>query len=379
MRRTPLYSRLRCRAGRSGYARAERSETFRQDATLAGPNRRLPLSGQTRGLLRGLAGILLGAIGIMQPIYAFAQDHHGDVFAASLEDLTQMQIKVSSFSKQEEDLWLTPAAVYVISTTDIERSTASSIPELLRGVPGLQVQQINASYWAVTARGFDSEYASRLLVLVDGRTVYSEIYSGAHWDTIDLPLQDIERIEVIRGPGAVVWGSNAVNGVINIISKAARQEKGLLVTEQVGRVDEEATVQYAAALGERVHYRAFARYFDRKPLELATGSEAFDGAGTWRGGGRVDWQKSGMDWISTNGDVYGGHLKTQILPDFSPPGITNGMDHDTVGGGYAMSRWEHQSEESNRVLQVYYDEQSRGELEGHTRTRTIAMLESGMT
>jgi iron complex outermembrane receptor protein len=165
----------------------------------------------------------------------------------SLEQLSQAEIKVTSVGKKEQDLWLTPAAAYVITKQDIARSAASSIPELLRSVPGLQVAQINASYWAVTARGFNSEYASKLLVLVDGRTMYSEIYSGAHWDSIDLPLEDIERIEVIRGPGAAVWGTNAANGVINIISKPASETLGTLTSGSVSRIDDVATIRYSWA------------------------------------------------------------------------------------------------------------------------------------
>jgi iron complex outermembrane recepter protein len=293
-----------------------------------------------------------------------------DLSDISLEQLATATISVSSSARKDEDLWLTPAAVYVIGREDIARSTATTIPELLRGVPGLQVAQINASYWAVTARGFNSEYASKLLVLIDGRTVYSEIYSGTHWDTIDMPLEDIERIEVIRGPGAAVWGTNAVNGVINIISKPTRETKGLLLSGRVGRLDDAGTLEYAGRMGAGVRYRGFVSYIDRRPFDLAQGGQAFDGAGTWRGGGSLMWQKSARDSVKMSGDVYNGHLRNQIVPKFAPVTAPDGNEYESVAGGFLLSRWEHKTERSQSALQVYYDDQTRNELDGSTRTRT---------
>jgi iron complex outermembrane receptor protein len=142
----------------------------------------------------------------------------------SLEDL--LNVKVVSASRREESLSKIPAAIKVITRDDIAKSTARNIPELLRQVPGLQVAQIDANKWAVSARGFNSQFANKLLVLVDGRSVYTPIFSGTYWFQDDLPLEEIERIEVIRGPGGAVWGSNAVNGVINIISRSAKDTKG---------------------------------------------------------------------------------------------------------------------------------------------------------
>ncbi len=173
-----------------------------------------------------LSGVLLGCIISSLTVGVRAQEAASDLSKASLEDLTRMQISVSSFARKDEDLWKTPAAVFVITREDIARSAATSIPELLRIVPGMQVAQIDASTWAVSARGFNSAYADKLLVLVDGRSVYSEIYSGVPWDQVDIPLGDIERIEVIRGPGAAVWGTNAVNGVVNIITRRAHSTLG---------------------------------------------------------------------------------------------------------------------------------------------------------
>ena len=186
-----------------------------------------------------LAGVVLWCLGIaFAPLATVAQRKGGDLATASLEELTQIHISVSSFARKDEDLWKTPAAVFVITKEDIVRSSASSIPELLRMVPGMQVAQIDASSWAISARGFNSVYANKLLVLIDGRTVYSEAISGVLWDQLNLPLEDIERIEVIRGPGAAVWGTNAVNGVINIIAKKTRSTTGLSMSDNLSRIGE---------------------------------------------------------------------------------------------------------------------------------------------
>jgi iron complex outermembrane receptor protein len=283
----------------------------------------------------------------------------------SLEALSQMHISVSSFARKEEDLQKTPAAVYVISKVDIARSAATSIPELLRMVPGVQVVQINASSWAVSARGFNSQYSSKLLVLIDGRTVYSEIYSGSQWDQIDLPLENIERIEVIRGPGAAVWGTNAVNGVINIISKDARSTQGAQVEARYGRVGSTATFAYGGTLGSRSQFHAFASYADRQTFERASGGEAFDGEDSVRAGARIDWQPNLVDSVTTSGDLYCGKFKQQVLANIELPADSNHQESDSMAGGYALIRWTHQSENGNIALQVSFDDQSRHELNNH--------------
>jgi iron complex outermembrane receptor protein len=327
-------------------------------------------AGLPRWGVKALLGCALG-MGLCVCTGAQTSQRAPDLADLSLEQLASTTISVSSFARKEEDLWLTPAAVYVIGREEIERSAASSIPELLRGVPGLQVAQINASYWAVTARGFNSEYASKLLVLIDGRTVYSEIYSGTHWDAIDLPLQEIERIEVIRGAGAAVWGTNAVNGVVNIITTRTREKREFVNSARASRIDETVNVEADGTLAGGVTGRAYVRYKDRQALELASGARAFDGAGTWRSGGRVDWRKSKRNSLLNSGDVYGGHLRTQLNPSVDLPAGPNNTEFDGLSGGYALSRWEHTGERQDCALQVYFDVQSRRELAGSTRTRTL--------
>src|SRR6202035_1263516 len=146
----------------------------------------------------------------------------------SIEDL--MNIEVTSVSKKEQKMSQAAAAIFVITQEDIQRSGATNIPDLLRMVPGMDVSQINANTWAISARGFNDQFSNKLLVLIDGRAVYTPLLGGVNWDTQDVPLEDIDRIEVIRGPGATVWGTNAVNGVINIVTKKAADTKGALIS-----------------------------------------------------------------------------------------------------------------------------------------------------
>ena len=319
-----------------------------------------------------LPGILLVCMPAgLAPTPALAQSTAVDLSTTSLETLTQMQISVTSFARKDENLWVTPAAVFVITHEDIEHSAATSIPELLRMVPGLQVAQIDAATWAVSVRGFNSAYANKLLVLVDGRTLYSEIYSGSHWDQNDMPLENIERIEVIRGPGAAVWGTNAVNGVINIITRRARSTTGIETSAQLGRIDETVNLRYGGSVGDHLQYRADAYYINREPFKTADGNKAFDGEDSVRGAGRVDWQPRLADWITLSGDIYGGHLKQQLRPEFALPVGPNGEDTGSINGGYLLSRWEHKQPHADMALQLYYDDTARHELSARARTETF--------
>jgi iron complex outermembrane receptor protein len=153
-----------------------------------------------------------------------AQQKPDDFTSYSIEDL--MNVKVTSASKKEQPLSRVAAAMFVITQKDIQRSGATNIPDLLRMVPGLDVAQIDSNTWAISARGFNEEFSDKLMVMVDGRSVYTQTFGGVFWNVLDLPLEDIEQIEVIRGPGGSIWGANAVNGVINIITKKASETKG---------------------------------------------------------------------------------------------------------------------------------------------------------
>src|SRR6266851_5528118 len=196
-------------------------------------------------MTRPLLFVLLGAIAV--PSIGLAQSQLPDLSQVSLEDL--MNIEITSASRKEQRAADVPAAVFVITHEDIRRSGMTTIPDLLRLAPGVEVAQINSNKWAVSVRGFNAMYANKLLVLVDGRSVYNRIFSGVLWDTEDLVLDDIDRIEVIRGPAAAMWGANAVNGVTNIVTKTAADTEGGLARVDVGRSGDQGAVRYGGKLG----------------------------------------------------------------------------------------------------------------------------------
>src|SRR5256712_1871799 len=201
----------------------------------------------------------------------------------TLEQL--MNLEVTSVSRRPEKLSQAASAIQVITQDDIRRSGATSLPEALRLASNLEVAQVDSRQWAISARGFNSTTANKLLVLIDGRTVYTPLFSGVFWDVQELPLADIDRIEVISGPGATLWGANAVNGVINVVTKDAKDTQGLLLsggggTEQRGF----GTVRYGAALGSSVRARIYGRGSDRDATALPSGQDAADDWHLWQGG-----------------------------------------------------------------------------------------------
>src|SRR5450432_2276109 len=200
------------------------------------------------------------ALSSLLGVAASAQTPIPDLGDADLENLIKM--KVTSVSRKEKSLSQTPGAIFVITREDIRRSGLTSIPELLRMVPGLDVARIDANHWAISSRGFNDQFANKLLVLMDGRTIYSPVTAGVFWNVQDVPLNDIDRIEVIRGPGATLWGANAVNGVINIITKSAKDTQGGFVTVTYGTEDQPyTTVQYGGQFATNLFYRAYVTYF----------------------------------------------------------------------------------------------------------------------
>ena len=280
----------------------------------------------------------------------------GDLANLSLDEL--MNVDVTSVSKKEQKLFQTPAAVYVITQEEIRRSGMTSIPELLRRVPGLDVARIDGTKYAISARGFNGRIANKLLVLIDGRSIYSPETSGVYWEVQDLPLEDVERIEVIRGPGGTIWGANAVNGVINIITKRAQETQGGLIA--VGGGTEEkgfGSIRYGGKIGENAAYRVYGKYFNRGGLVDAFGRDANDSQNALRGGGRVDWRLNGRDSITLEGDVYHSDLRENpvaisLVAPFAPA-INRPGD---FSGGSLLGRWTRAfSERSDMELQVYYD------------------------
>ncbi|HYL73626.1 MAG TPA: TonB-dependent receptor plug domain-containing protein, partial [Bryobacteraceae bacterium] len=236
-----------------------------------------------------------------------------DLTEASLEQL--MNVQVTSVSKKEQKLARTAAAVFVISQEDIRRSGAINIPDLLRMVPGVQVARIDANAWAISIRGFNTRYSNKVLVLIDGRSVYSPSFSGVFWEQQGLPLEDIERIEVIRGPGATVWGANAVNGVINIISKSAKTTHGGLLTAGTGNKDNaNGTLRYGGAAGGTGSFRVFGQYSRIADSPLPGGANATDGWRRLNGGFRSDWDLTPQDSLTVEGSAFSNSEGQSRLP-----------------------------------------------------------------
>ncbi len=279
-----------------------------------------------------------------------------DLTTLSLEDLGQ--IKVTSVSKKEELLVRAPAAIYVLTQEDIRRSGATSIAEALRQVPGVQVARQDAHTWAISARGFNDIFANKLLVLVDGRSVYTPLFSGVYWDVQDTLLEDIDRIEVIRGPGSALWGANAVNGVINIITKPAKATSGTLVTLGGGTEDQGLIgVRYGVKLNDETFLRLYGKGFLNDHSTRFGGGDANDEWRQARGGFRLDWEPSEANQFTFQGDVYGGGFhQTLTSATLTPPFSSTAEQVGRVNGGNALARWTRRfSDDSDLRVQAYYD------------------------
>jgi iron complex outermembrane receptor protein len=259
----------------------------------------------------------------------------------SIEDL--MNLEVTSVSKRSEPVSEAAAAVYVITREEILNSGARSLPDILRLAPNLQVAQITSSSFAITARGFNGPAASKLLVLIDGRSVYTPYHSGVSWDIQDVLPEDIERIEVISGPGATLWGANAVNGVINIITRKAGETQDGSLRAGGGNLEQRGSVQYGGQADSAVAYRAYVDSFHYGDDVTATGMNAKDAWHKSQGGFRLDWTPAG-DLVTLQGDIYTGSEDQVQTAD------------EAVSGHNLLTRWNHAfSEGSSLQVQAYYD------------------------
>jgi iron complex outermembrane recepter protein len=253
-----------------------------------------------------LAAALLACSAASPAIAQFVKAR--DLVDLSLEQLAS--ITVSSVSRRDEPLARAPASVYVITAEDIRRSGATSLPEALRLAPNLQVARADASQYAISARGFNNTLANKLLVLIDGRTVYTPLFSGTFWEAQDVMLEDIERIEVISGPGAVLWGANAVNGVINIISRSAADTQGTVATLGAGTRDKQLGLRFGAQAAG-ASYRVYAKAVRRDHTSMADGTPIRDMGEQVQFGFRADWSRTAGERFTLQGDGYGGEVQGQ--------------------------------------------------------------------
>ena len=240
------------------------------------------------------------ALALAASSVAWAQETP-DPTRLSLDEL--MSIEVSSAARKPQTLLDTATAIHVLSREDIRRSGASSIPELLRQVPGVQVSRIDASRYAIIIRGFANRYTGKLLVLQDGRTLFSPMFNGTFWESHDLALADVERIEVIRGPGGTMWGANAFNGVINIITRKAQDTQGTLVQALAGSEASGVALRHGGTLGENGHFRVWAKAGHHSALQQPDGQAAHDALYQQRAGFRIDLQPNARDRVTVQGDV----------------------------------------------------------------------------
>jgi iron complex outermembrane receptor protein len=287
---------------------------------------------------------------------AFAQDDASDFTAMSLEDL--MNVEVTTVSKRPETATDAAAAIYVLTKNDIERSGATTIPDALRLVPGVNVSQINQNSWAVTVRGFNSRFANKLLVMIDGRTVFTPLFSGVNWDKQNIILEDIERIEVVRGPGGTLWGANAVNGVINIITKSSADTQGGMLKASAGdQLNAQLIGRHGGAFGENGTYRVHAKYEEYDHSETATGNPVNDSWELFTAGFRTDQSLNERDTLTVSGDfttVEAG--ETLTIPLVVAPFLQQLDANIERTAAHLLAQWSRQLSDNHQLsVQGYID------------------------
>jgi iron complex outermembrane receptor protein len=309
-----------------------------------------PMMRAGRIFLAGFLSVLLAGSSVAQN-----PRNVPDVTAMSMEDL--MNLQVTSVSKRTQKVADAAAAIFVLTQEDIRRSGATSIPEALRLVPGLEVARIDQNKWAIGSRGFNGRFDNKLLVLIDGRSVYTPLFSGVYWNVQDVMLEDVDRIEVIRGPGATLWGANAVDGVINVITKKAKATQSAVVTAGGGTEERAAGgVRFGSKLGDNTYYRAYTKYFDWAPSAFPSGMTAHDGWDALRGGFRADWTPAGANSLTVQGDIYRSRFdETLTVASLSAPYSNTFPNDGKYSGGNILGRWNRTSEGSSMSLQMYYD------------------------
>jgi len=322
------------------------------------------VSGISKFMHAGFALLLGLFLAFSSSAAAFQGPNPGDDNPLKKLSLEQLgNVEVTSVSKEPEQVWNTPAAIYVLTAEDIRRSGVTTIPDALRLVPGVEVSRNDSIGYSIGIRGFETVFSKGLLVMIDGRSLYTTLFGGVYWDLPDYPLEDIDRIEVIRGPGGTVWGANAVNGVINIITKSSKDTQGWLASAGSGTVDQwRNTLRYGGAHG-KMTYRLYEESFSVGPeFHFLPGTvNNFDDWWTVRGGFRTDWTPNTRDKVTFQGDLFASREGEQTaIASFNPQAELNPIFRDRISGGNLLLHWTHTlSANSDLKLQTYYDNVDR--------------------
>jgi iron complex outermembrane receptor protein len=288
---------------------------------------------------------------------AAAQDQLASLVALSLEELSN--IEITSASRRAEPLSGAPASVFVITADDIRRSGATSLAEALRLAPNLQVTRANGVGWAISSRGFNGSAANKLLVLIDGRSVYTPLFGGVFWDVQDPVLEDVERIEVISGPGGTLWGVNAVNGVINVTTRAAGQTQGTLVAAGQGNRGDQLTLRHGLSLGDGAHLRLVARHTGQEATRTAAGTAVDDAGHQAQLGFRADWGGA-LDGFTLQGEAYRGRHGQPAPGSIVITGLQVPLGAIDLSGAHLLGRWQtHRGGVGDWLMQAYVERTER--------------------
>jgi iron complex outermembrane receptor protein len=297
-------------------------------------------------------------LAVCSPGAAWSQEQPADLSALSLAELADIETTTSTRTPTE--LFKVPAAVYVITQEDIRRSGVTSIPEALRLAPGVQVARIDANKWAIGLRGFGSRLSRSMLVMIDGRAVYTPLFAGTYWEVQDVLLADVDRIEVVLGPGGTLWGANAVNGIVNIITRSAKDTQGTLLAAESGS-DEQAMQFRYGGRSRGTNYRAYGKFFKRESLFHADGAD-FDDWRMGQAGFRADWSVAGGRTMTLQGDAYRGSSgQRTMLSTYEAPFIRTVNDDAEFSGGNVLGRWGGPAGRSDVRVQWFFDHTYRKE------------------
>ena len=328
--------------------------------------------------IRRISLLFMGSMLFCATAYASEKPSELPSSDPEFDQILSLNIKdlnVTSVAKREQKLSDTPAAIYVITQNDLRRSGVTTIPEALRMVPGLDVARVSSNRWAISSRGFNGTLANKLLVMIDGRSIYSPVFSGTYWDDQSTLIQDIDRIEVIRGPGASLWGANAVDGVINIITKNAEETQGNLVSATGSPTGGLLEGRHGGKTDDQTYYRTYATYQDSGASKNPAGVSNQDDWTRERAGFRADKKLNNGDSYTVQGDAYGGKEGEQTTV-FHPtaPFSTVAVNDAGSYGGNVLGRWNHAvSPDSDVSIQAYIDHYSRDEINAgqHVSTADI--------